>query len=292
MSTWRVGGGIVPELPDVEGYRRTFHDHVLRKRIRDVEVPDPAVLRNVSEADARENLVGRSFTGDERRGKWLIARSQRRLVVFHFGMTGRLEWLDPNEDLGRFVRLSIVFRDGRLAYRDPRRLRGVWLCADEREVTETTGPLGPDAASISFEELDQLLGPHRASVKTVLMDQRVIAGIGNMLSDEVLWRAHVHPRSRYRDLPSKSRRGLHRALSSTVAASSRAGTIPRRQGWLSSQRGLPEPTCPRGHGPLQASKVAGRTSLWCPVCQGELSSAGGDRMYASSVPTNDEAGGQ
>jgi formamidopyrimidine-DNA glycosylase len=260
----------VPELPDVEGYRRTLHDHALRRPIRTLDALDAAVLRNASEDEARRAFVGHMISSDERRGKWLIARAEKVDLVLHFGMTGRLEWLDAAADLGRFVRLRIGFTDGSLVYRDPRRLSGVWVCVDDRAISEVTGPLGPDALGITFLELDERLGARRGSIKASLMNQHVIAGIGNMLSDEVLWRSGVSPTAGYWQLSVGRRKELHRALGAILRSSARVGAIPRTKGWLNSQRGTAHPACPRGHGPLTSTKVGGRTALWCSVCQSQV----------------------
>jgi formamidopyrimidine-DNA glycosylase len=257
----------VPELPDVEGYRRILSAQALGKRITAIEVDDQAVLRNTTTQAASLALVRRSFAAAERRGKWLIASLKRGDLVFHFGMTGRLEWLGRDDELGRFVRLRIRYSDGSLVYRDPRRLSGVWLCVGEGEVSTVTGPLGPDALDLSFSELDERLEARRGAVKTALMDQQVVAGLGNMLSDETLWRARVHPLHSYPDLTTARRKELHRALTSVLAASVRGGSIPRTRGWLSGQRGQADPRCPKAHGSLRISKIGGRTALWCPVCQ-------------------------
>jgi formamidopyrimidine-DNA glycosylase len=259
----------VPELPDVEAYGRTFRHHALGKRIRALEVIDPAVFRNVTANEASTALVGRTFVGEERRGKWLIGRAPNVQLVLHFGMTGRLEWLDPDAELGRFVRLRLEFADGSLIYRDPRRLSGTWLCEGDEEVVRVTGPLGPDALGLSFADFDDRLRARRGAIKPALMDQSVLAGIGNMLSDETLWRAGVHPRVAYAALPKTRQAAVHRSLSTVLSQSVRAGSIPRRRGWLSSQRGNAEPRCPKGHGSLRSSKVGGRTALWCPACQPE-----------------------
>jgi formamidopyrimidine-DNA glycosylase len=261
----------VPELPDVEGYRRTLGAHALDKPIAGLEAIDPAVLRNASPRSASRALVRLAFRASERRGKWLIASTSTVELVFHFGMTGRLEWLGQGDELGRFVRLRIRYTDGSLVYRDPRRLSGVWLCAGELEVAAVTGPLGPDALGISFPQLDERLGRRRGAVKSALMDQKVVAGLGNMLSDEALWRARVHPLTSYPELTDANKKAIYRSLTSVLTASVRAGSIPRTRGWLSGQRAKADPQCPKGHGSLGTSKVGGRTALWCPVCQSRSS---------------------
>jgi formamidopyrimidine-DNA glycosylase len=100
-----------------------------------------------------------------------------------------------------------------------------------------------------------------------LMDQRVLAGLGNMLSDEVLWRAGIPPRTHYRELAMGERRALHRVLREVLGRAVSAGSIPRRKGWLTRERDEVEPLCPKGHGPLERTRLGGRTALWCRVCQ-------------------------
>jgi formamidopyrimidine-DNA glycosylase len=256
----------LPELPDVEGYRRTLETRALGTRICAVEVPDPAVLRNASPAEL-SRLAGRSFTSVVRIGKWLVAGTSETRVLFHFGMTGRLEWVRTGVDDGRYVRLRFAYRDGALVYRDPRRLRGVWLLDDDLAVKRTIGPIGPDALGLAYEEFDSRLARRRGAIKAALMDQHVVAGIGNMVADEVLWRAHTRPRDRYADLDEVARRRLHRQLTRVLDAAAKIGEIPRTARWLSSQRGAKDPRCPRCHGELHAERLGARTAYWCPVCQ-------------------------
>jgi formamidopyrimidine-DNA glycosylase len=109
----------MPELPDVEAYRRTLRDHALGKRIRAVQALDPAVLRNSGLRAASSKLVRHSFVASERHGKWVIARLTGHELLFHFGMKSRLEWLDPDDELGRFVRLRLEYADGALVLSRP-----------------------------------------------------------------------------------------------------------------------------------------------------------------------------
>src|SRR5262245_50111367 len=143
----------MPELPDVEGFRRFFEEHAAGKRVRTVR-GDPAIVRNASPRAIDRALKGRSFITTERIGKWLICRAEGPAVLFHFGMTGDFLW---NDDAHPHDRLVISFDDGELRYRDMRKFGGVWLARDERGVHALTGHLGPDALSVTRRTLDDVL---------------------------------------------------------------------------------------------------------------------------------------
>jgi formamidopyrimidine-DNA glycosylase len=150
-----------------------------------------------------------------------------------------------------------------------RMLGGVWLARDAEHAERITGPLGPDAAGLSRRQLEAALAPARGGLKALLMNQRRVAGIGNELSDEILWRARLHPRRPAGSLDAGERGRLHRALREVIATSNRHGRIPVRRRWLKSQRRAREPRCPRCRAPFERAAVAGRTAYWCPRCQPE-----------------------
>jgi formamidopyrimidine-DNA glycosylase len=182
----------MPELPDVEGFRRELARHAEGRRIVRVDVPDAELARNRSATALSDALAGSRFAEPRRHGKWLIAPAGDAEVLMHFGMTGLLRW---TEDAARHRhdRLVFVCEDGELRYNNMRRFGGVWLAEDADERGRVTGPLGPDAASLTRERFEDLLAGRRGSIKAALMDQRLIAGVGNLLSDEIVWRARVHP---------------------------------------------------------------------------------------------------
>ena len=152
-------------------------------------------------------------------------------------------------------------------FRDQRKLRGLWLADDEAGVRAVIGEQGPDALGLSTQRLEERLAGHRAALKSVLMDQCVVSGLGNMLSDEVLWRAKIHPTRPFGDLQPSDCRELGSSLQRVLRTSVRLGAIPRPATWLASQRSRSDPRCPRCHNRLETSRVGGRTSYWCPACQ-------------------------
>ena len=257
----------MPELPDVEGFRRLLHSHVVGETITAVQVCDPGVVRGRSERSFIERLEGRRFAEPDRRGKWLLAPTDGPTVLFHFAMTGSLVWEPPDAERFRFDRVILSVGGGNLVFRDQRKLRGIWLADDEHGVKDVIGEQGPDALGLAARRLEERLDGHRGALKSVLMDQRVVAGLGNMLSDEVLWRAKIHPARHFGDLRPHERRQLGPALQRVLRATVQAGAIPRRPTWLSSQRSRPDPHCPRCRAHLATSRIGGRTSYWCHFCQ-------------------------
>lgn len=255
----------MPELGDVEGFRRVvvaFEGATIAR----VEILDTGVVRNVSAERFATCLRGKRIGRAKRIGKWLIVVIGDQTVVFHFGMTGSLERGD-GEDLRADDRVVFVTEIGEFRYRDLRKLRGIHLAADTDEVDKIIGDIGPDARSVSAAELRRGLGTRRGSIKAGLIDQTRLAGIGNFGSDEILWRAGVHPNTPIRTLRDDEWARLHGALAGVVRATVRAGHTPRGPRWLTGARGAQPARCPTCSTVLERSVVAGRSSLWCPMCQ-------------------------
>jgi formamidopyrimidine-DNA glycosylase len=260
----------VPELPDVEGFCRLLRSHAVGQSITSLEVRDPGVIRGLSSREFARKLKGRRFFNPVRRGKWLLAPTDGPTLFLHFGMTGSLVWDDSRAELQRFDRAAISVGGGRLLFRDQRKLGGLWLANDESSVSDIIGEQGPDALGLTGRRLEERLEKRRGALKSALMDQKVLAGIGNTLSDEVLWRARINPERRFSQLNPEERHHLDLGLQRVLRASIKKGAIPRLGTWLTSQRSRPEPTCPRCQQRLNITRVGGRTSYWCPACQPQL----------------------
>jgi formamidopyrimidine-DNA glycosylase len=256
----------MPELPDVEGFRRYFQRYAVGQRVDRVEVRDRSMLRNSSPQAVGRALRGRPLERPRRHGKWLIAPAAGPLLLMHFGMTGRLAWSGGGAGPHRHDRIVLRLDTGVLGYRNMRKFGGVWLARDESEVEAVTGPLGPDAMEVDRERLGSLLAGRRGGIKAALMDQRLLAGVGNLLADEVLWRARIHPRRYASDLSRRQLETLAETMHDTIRDANRHGRIPRLEGWLTGVRDDLGP-CPRHGVRLQRATVAGRTTVWCPRCQ-------------------------
>ena len=232
----------MPEMPDVDGFRR------------------------VSAQELGRALSGKRFGEPSRHGKWLIAPVGEAIVLMHFGMTGSLEW-EPRSARHAHDRVVFVYRDAELRFRDMRKFGGVWLAQDEEEYRAITGPLGPDALALGREELHELLGHRRGAIKAALMDQRLVAGLGNLLVDEILWRARFHPHTPAARLSPRRRDAIHDAMRETLRASIPTRRVPRASGWLTEVRDQRGARCPRCCTRLRSAAVAGRSTRWCPRCQ-------------------------
>lgn len=259
----------MPELPDVEAYRRFFQAHAAGRKI-DTVWADPTIVRNATPQALARALRGRTFEEPRRHGKWLICPTDGPNLLLHFGMTGDLIWSGEEPKRHRHDRLTLGLEGGgEVRYRNMRKLGGVWLAHDEEETRGVLGPVGPDALAIGRRDFLHMLERRRGGVKAALMDQTFVAGVGNIIADEVLWHARIHPRRRIESLTEDERRSMFSSMRKVLRESVEGyDYIPRKRSWLSSVRGLPEARCPRCKSLLQRTTVAGRTTYLCPHCQG------------------------
>jgi formamidopyrimidine-DNA glycosylase len=259
----------VPELPDVEAYRRFFARHAAGRVVRRTIVPDPTILRNTTPHEFDAAVRNRRFEDPERVGKWLLCWTDGPAILLHFGMTGDLVWSGDEPDRHRHDRVILELDGGdELRYRNMRKLGGAWLAHDRHEAGLILGPLGPDALSIRRRVFLDRLARRRGGIKAALMDQTLVAGVGNIVADEVLWQARIHPRRRIESLGDDERTELYRKLHAVLKESvDRYDYVPRKRSWLSHVRGIPGAACPRCGTPLERTTAAGRTTYFCPSCQ-------------------------
>jgi formamidopyrimidine-DNA glycosylase len=254
----------VPELPDVEHYRAFFSQHAAGKTVAAVWA-DPTIVRNASARALAAALRGHRFEEPTRHGKWLTAWTDGPALLLHFGMTGDLIWSGDEPERHRHDRLILELADGgELRYRNMRKLGGVWLAHDRAEAAAILGPLGPDALGLDRRVLRRLLSNRRGGVKAALMDQTLLAGIGNILADEILWQAGIHPRRTIPSLSEEELSALMTGIRRVVKESLDDDYIPRKRSWLSHVRGVRDAACPRCGTPLDRAVVAGRTTYFCP----------------------------
>lgn len=266
----------MPELPDVAGFRAVAAE-ATGHRVRTVRVNDAGVLRGVSVETFVRALTGRYIGEPERHGKWLVVPTRGTAqgaagfprILAHFGMTGSLHWCALDESEHPHDRVVFAFTNSELRYRDMRKLTGLHLAREQDEVAELLSGLGPDAWGIGHDQLAEALAGSRRQIKPTLMDQSVLAGLGNLCVDEILWRARIHPRRVSRALPNQDVRQLHRALDCVLRLAVRAGRVPEDAAWLTGQRDVADAACPRCATPLERGRLGGRSTLWCPFCQPE-----------------------
>jgi formamidopyrimidine-DNA glycosylase len=254
----------MPELPDVEGFRRYFKRHAEGRRIESIRA-DKDIVRNSTPQKLRKALPGGRFASPDRHGKWLICPADSQSLLLHFGMTGSLVWSRNGSQQHAHDRLSIHFDDGVLRYRDMRKLGGAWLVERGGEDT-IIGRLGPDAWAVSKEDFTQLLQNHRRSIKPALMDQEVIAGLGNLTVDETLFHARLNPKRSIASFTAKETGTIYRKMRHVLRASIGEGLVPAKRSWITAQRRR-DGVCPRCGHDLDRGVVGGRTTYWCPWCQ-------------------------
>lgn len=257
----------MPELPDVEGFRRTFDRYAARKRVRAVSGVDRSMLRNTSPRALSRAFAGKRFGTAERHGKLLICPAeQTKSLVLHFGMTGTLLW-SATEPRHPHDRLTLAFDDGELRYRNMRKFGGVWLANEPSELERIRRRLGPDWMSVSRPAFDRLLQGRRASLKATLMNQAIAAGLGNLTADEALWQARLDPRRQASSLKRGERAALYRSIKKVLRDSLPYGLVPSKRTWLTAARGGAKRTCPRCGQRLERRTIAGRTTYFCPAEQ-------------------------
>ena len=257
----------MPELAEVDAYRR-LATRVLGRRVEEVVAPDAWYLRGGLDAGAlADALVGRRFVDARRLGKLLLLDTDQNgpVLGLRFGMSGRLLvdgtagvdqlLYSSDQDLERWDRFGVRFADGGdMRIRDPRRLGGVELGPAEDR-------LGPDALTVTAEDLAEALGRSQAPLKARLLDQARLAGVGNLAADEILWRAGLDPSRPAATLSPGEVVRLHEHLVGTlkdliVQGGSHTGDlqIERHAGGL----------CPKDGVPLVRRTVGGRTTWSCP----------------------------
>ncbi len=248
----------MPELPEAERARLQIN-RVLDREIVAVDDRDTYVCRPHPPGEIAGALVGHKLARSHRRGKflWVETDGGGPVLGLHLGMAGRLDVDGPPapRDWDRF---AIEFAGGgRLALRDKRRLGRAVLEPDFSHV-------GPDAAEVPRDTFRTRVGRGTAPLKARLLDQTVIAGVGNLLADEVLWRARLSPRRLAGELETDELDRLRRELRAAVRAAITHGgvhtgdVIPHRRR---------DGHCPRCGTPMARDTIGGRTTYWCPACQ-------------------------
>jgi formamidopyrimidine-DNA glycosylase len=249
----------VPELPDVELARRAIEERALGRRIASVEDSDTWVSRPHATGEIAAALTGARLTAAHRHGKAMWIETDKGPVLgLHLGMTGAIR-VDEDPDPRGWDRFALEFEDGgRLALRDMRRLGRAVLEPD-------LSHLGPDAGEVARDEFRERVGRGTSPIKARLMDQIVIAGVGNLMADEILWRARVSPRAPAGELTDDQLDELRRATRAVIRLGIREGHAG--VGDLNPHR-VVGGACPRCGSTLEYDRVGGRSTFWCPREQG------------------------
>lgn len=280
FGLWGPIGENMPELPEVECVRRTLEPTVLNRQISRIRVEKLKLARPTPEA-LRKGLGGRTITATSRHGKLLILHlDDGGFWAIHLGMTGQVisAMEKPQAD---HIHITVSFKDKglKLYYRDVRQF-GYMAHSPDRAALEA-GPLanfGPDALGLDLETFLTGLGKRSAPLKNLLLDQRILAGVGNIYADESLHRAGLSPLARPAGLPRQKLITLHEAVQETLAeALEKGGSSVRnfvdaegRAGTFQEAHRVYKRTgcdCPRCGEDIQRIVLGGRSTHFCPECQ-------------------------
>jgi formamidopyrimidine-DNA glycosylase len=273
----------MPELPEVETIKEDLRELVVGSEVERAEVLAPSLVEQPSAEEFANRLEGVGITGARRRAKHLIVELDTGdSVVFQLKIGGQLLLVPPAEEPETALMLVLdLDGDRRLFLRDETGFtRARLLDADELE--ERLSSLGPEPFEREFDVgfLQRIIGSRRAQIKPLLLDQRVVSGIGNIYADEILYDARLHPRRKANTLTEGEWEALHAAIRANLAAGiEHRGTTVRlykdvldrpgkHQDYLRvfEKHGQP---CPGCEGEVVREKVSGRPSHFCPACQRE-----------------------
>lgn len=267
----------MPELPEVETIRAQLAPRLEGRTLARVEILDPRLTRPYDLFEVTEELEGDVVVAVERRGKYLLLRLESGFALLvHLRMTGGFGFAPASHE-----RAVIELDDGsRLGYRDVRRF-GTWLVLEAGDVEPyLAAKNGPEPLGSRFTStwLAAQLARRRAPLKAVLLDQRVVAGLGNIYADEALWRARVSPLRPAKDLGpgevGRVHRGIRAALRTGIA---RQGSTLRDYATPDGSAGAMQDEfrvygrdgrpCPRCRTTIAKARVGGRGTWFCPRCQ-------------------------
>lgn len=262
----------MPELPDVEVFCRYFSETSLAQKIEGVNA-EAAVLDEISEKELEHAMEGSKFCSAQRHGKYMFATlsTSSLSLALHFGMTGFLKYLEPEEKKPPHTRMLVYFSNGcGLAFDCRRKLGRIRLIRDTRKFLREKD-LGPDAldTGLDVREFQRRLARARGYIKSALMNQSIIAGIGNIYSDEILYQARIHPKEKTGDLSESEFEAVYNAMQRVLSAAIEAGADPEKMppGFLIPFRHT-EAACPSCGQKIEKISVSGRKGYFCPGCQG------------------------
>ena len=254
----------MPELPEVHTFQQYFNEAALGVPIKKVEVYDDKIIRNVDGDQFSKWLKGKTFTHSERRGKYLFAGLDTgQYLLLHFGMTGDLKYYQDKEDSPKHERIAFVFADGyRLGFDCPRKFARIVTIENLEDYIKEVN-LGEDALKISEANFLELLGNKKASIKGFLLNQKLVAGVGNLYADEILYQTKIHPSSQVAALKPKQRKEIYKAMQRILqkAVDHTAHYKEYPDDWFFQWR-VEGQKAPNGKGTVSIDKIAGRTTYF------------------------------
>jgi formamidopyrimidine-DNA glycosylase len=258
----------MPELPDVEVFKQYLDSTALHQKIQKVQVFSRQVL-NTSSQKLSRSLKGQKLIGSRRLGKFLMIETDNgRWLVLHFGMTGGLKYYDEDQEKPEHERMRLNFSNGYHLGYDCQRMLGEIDVTEEPDEYLEERDFGPDAGEISLEQFRELIHNRRGSIKSALMNQKAVSGIGNVYSDEILYQSKIHPRRKTSELSGSEIKKIYKKMQyvfgKAVECQAQRKNMPKT--WLIEHRSE-DHDCPRCGGQIKKIQITGRNAYLCPQCQ-------------------------
>ena len=260
----------MPELPEVETFKIYFDMTSINQLIKNVLIRDKRVL-NVQENLFKKVLRSNTFHSTLRHGKYFFVKLNSGFIVLHFGMSGQLKYFNNLEKEPKHSRILFEFTNGNFLSYVSQRMFGRVDIIDKIEDFIKKKKLGVDALKMNFEEFKKSLHRRTAFAKSALMNQNIIAGIGNIYSDEILFQARIHPKNKISELDDLKVRELFeitkKVLKVGIERKGNLKTYPHD--FLIPHRKKDE-VCPDCGGNIERLKISRRYGFYCPYCQVQL----------------------
>jgi formamidopyrimidine-DNA glycosylase len=259
----------MPELPEVESFKKYIDKTSIGKQIELINLVAPKMLINTTEKKLKSTLVGNVFKGTFRHGKFLFIELKKGgNLLLHFGLTGDLAFIKPGEEPPQKFVLRFHFHDDSdLFFTDTRKMGKIALVDDIKSFIAERG-YGKDALTITKQEFIESLKKKKIAIKTVLMDQKILAGVGNEFSDEILFQAKIHPATPTINLSAKQMQTIYTLMLSILKQSVKHNADREKLGqyfFLENRKaGL---VCPNCNVKTAFQTIGGRSSYFCPSCQ-------------------------
>lgn len=257
----------MPELPDVEVFRKEA-EKSKNSEITGFEIDDKDFVE-LAQNKFSSNLKGKKFKDTLRRGKYLFMKVDDNAgVVMHFGMTGYLEYLKESEETPDYTKCSFVLKNKHKLHYISKRKLGHVKYVDKIDDFIKENEIGPDALELNESDFIEKLKEKKSMIKSALMDQSVVSGIGNVYADEILFQTKVHPKQKTTELTDKTWKDLHKntvkVLKKAIEKDADVSKLPKS--YLLPNRGEGN-DCPKCDGKIEQIKISGRTGYYCPSCQ-------------------------
>ena len=256
-----------PELPEVETFKRYVDSYTLHQKIKNVIIRDSRILK-VAEKYFIKTLKGKSFVSTKRHGKYLSIKINSLFLIFHFGMSGDVAYYDNLKEEPLHSRILFEFTNGNFFSYISQRMFGRVDLTKNFEEYVSKKKLGPDAFDMNFEEFKKSLYKRTALAKSALMNQQIIAGIGNIYSDEILFQAKIHPKTKINEINDPKLRKLFDIIKNVlqVGIEKKGELTTYPHDFLIPHR-KKDDKCPHCGVYIERFEISQRHGFFCPNCQ-------------------------